>query len=58
MARGDREPGRREKGLSVRRPTVSHSALIKAHKGERMQDAVGTVERHSAADKAAKIGNH
>ena len=56
MARNDRGPGSREKGLSVKRVIVSHSAVIKANKGERIQYTVASVGRQSARDKAAKRG--
>ena len=58
MARNDREPGSGEKGLSIKRPIVSNSSIIKADKEKRIQYTVASMKRQRAIDKAGKIGNH
>ena len=54
MAGDDREPVRREKGPSIKGPIVSHSAIIKADNGERMQYTVASTGRQKDVDNAAQ----
>lgn len=58
MVRNDRKPGSGEKGLSIKRPIVSNSSIIKADKDKRILYTVASMERKGLETKAAKIGNH